>query len=55
MSNKFTSKQAEDLLDSKDIALERLIKLSKLIPEKEDRDDMNRLINEIIEITNKYL
>jgi hypothetical protein len=55
MSKKLTSKQAEELLDSKDIALDRLIKLSELIPETEDRDNINRLINEIIEITNKYL
>jgi hypothetical protein len=55
MSNKLTKEQAEELLGSKDIALERLIKLSELIPEAEDRDNMNRLINEITEITNKYL
>lgn len=55
MSNKLTREQAEELVENKTIALDRLIKLSESIPEPEDRDNMNRLIDEIIEITNKYL
>ena len=51
------SKQTkEDLiraLDALDIQLNRLIKLSSLIPEPTGREDIDKLIDEIIALTNK--
>lgn len=55
MSNKLTRKQAEELVENKTIILDRLIKLSGLIPDPEDREEINELINDIQKITNKYL
>ena len=48
-------KEAEEEIDRLTIVLDRLIKLSELIPEETDRNEMNELINEISILTQKYL
>lgn len=52
MSNK-KREQIIRALDSLDIELDRVIKLSELIPEKGDRENIDELINEIIALTDK--
>jgi hypothetical protein len=51
-----SNKKREEIiraLDSLDIELDRVIKLSELIPEKGDRENIDELINEIIALTDK--
>jgi hypothetical protein len=51
-----SNKEREEIiraLDSLDIELDRVIKLSELIPEKGDRENIDELINEIIALTDK--
>ena len=55
MSNKLNKEQAEKLIETKTIILDRLLKLSFIIPEPEDKEDINKLMNDIEKITNKYL
>jgi hypothetical protein len=52
MSNK-TKEEIIRALDSLDIELDRVIKLSELIPEKGDREIIDELIDEIIALTDK--
>jgi hypothetical protein len=51
-----SNKEKEEIiraLDSLDIELDRVIKLSELIPEKGDRENIDELINMIIALTDK--
>ena len=53
--SKVSKEDAEKIIESKTIALDRLIKISELIPDPTDRAEINKLIDDISRITQKYL
>jgi hypothetical protein len=53
--NVLSKEEAESLLDSLEINLERLVRLSELIPEPDDQQNMKNIIEQISQIAYKYL
>lgn len=53
--SKQTKEELIRALDGLDIQLDRVTKLSELIPAPTDREDIDELIGEIIALTNKLM
>lgn len=55
MNDKLAINDLSDLLEAKVIAIERLVRISQIIPNESDKEQVRELIEKFDALTNKYL